>query len=166
MARRLRCITVAVALAAGGLLAGAAPAAAAVTCGSTITTDTTLTTDLVCSGDGIVVGAPGVTLDLGGHAIRGPGMGWTATEQGVRVDTPGVTVRNGRIEGFRYGVSLAGGAGVATRLYLLDNGDGVFAGSSGNRVQGNLFVTNSNSVLLQGGGNVVQGNKEDQCARL
>jgi parallel beta-helix repeat protein len=43
-----------------------------VSCGQTITRDTVLRQDLVdCVGPGLVIGADGVTLDLGGHTVRG-----------------------------------------------------------------------------------------------
>jgi hypothetical protein len=39
-----------------------------------ITTDTTLDSDLLdCPGHGIVIGAPGITLDLNGHTVDGDG---------------------------------------------------------------------------------------------
>jgi parallel beta-helix repeat protein len=41
-----------------------------VACGDTITTDTTLHSDLSCPGDGIVIGADGITLDLNGHTLK------------------------------------------------------------------------------------------------
>ena len=41
-------------------------------CGQTITKDTVLRQDLVdCQGPGLVIGADGVTLDLGGHTVSG-----------------------------------------------------------------------------------------------
>src|SRR5689334_1612954 len=50
--------------------AHAAPGAVA--CGATITQDTTLTADLTnCPGEGHVIGADGITLDLNGHTIDG-----------------------------------------------------------------------------------------------
>src|SRR2546423_11409696 len=72
----------------GLLIGGAAGLAAAVlpgtpawaspSCGSTLTTNTTLTADLVCAGDGLIIGADGITLNLGGHTItrtpRGNGI--------------------------------------------------------------------------------------------
>src|SRR5204862_977171 len=46
--------------------------AAQPSCGGTITADTTLVSDLTnCPGDGIVVGADNITLDLNGHTIDG-----------------------------------------------------------------------------------------------
>jgi parallel beta-helix repeat protein len=156
VARRMGRVMVAVALVGGGLLTGVAPAAAAVGCGSTITTDTTLTSDLSCPGDALVVTAPGVTLDLGGHLLRG--AGFAADGAGIRVLASGVAVRNGRIENFRYGVDLVGGGADVTRLFLHDNGDGARVGSSSNRLHGNLFTANSSSVLMRGSGNLVEGN--------
>src|SRR5215207_1793764 len=73
-------------------LIGAAPASAQPACGEVITQDTTLTADLDCGfADGLVIGAAGVTLDLGGHRISTSGTG---------VSNPGfadVTIRNGSI---------------------------------------------------------------------
>ena len=54
---------------------GASQASAShVSCGDTIIADTTLDSDLVdCPGNGIVIGADDVTLDLNGHTIDGDG---------------------------------------------------------------------------------------------
>ena len=57
-----------------GLVLGSLPAlpahAAAVQCGETVTRDFVLTVDLVnCPEAGLVVGAPGITIDLAGHTI-------------------------------------------------------------------------------------------------
>ena len=58
-------------------LAWAPPASAShVNCGDVITQDTTLDSDLLnCPGDGLVIGADGVTVDLAGHTIDGTGGG-------------------------------------------------------------------------------------------
>src|SRR4029077_3767831 len=89
------------------LTVAAPPAdAAGLVCGQTITQDTTLTSDLSCpSGDGLVVGAHGVTIDLAGHAISGP-PGPTDGNVGIGVSQYGdVTVRGGTITGFAMGVA-------------------------------------------------------------
>src|SRR5215210_9323889 len=45
-------------------------------CGSLITTDTTLDSDVgPCVGDGLIVAADDITLDLGGHTVSGTGTG-------------------------------------------------------------------------------------------
>jgi hypothetical protein len=76
-----------------GGLALAAPAAAQPTCGQTITQDTTLTADLNCSsydGYALTIGAPGITVDLGGHEL----VAWQGILNQGHDD---VTIRNGSI---------------------------------------------------------------------
>jgi parallel beta-helix repeat protein len=104
-----------------GLLAlNAAPAAAShVGCGDTITQDTTLDTDLTCPGDGLVIGAHGVTLDLGGHTISGAGAFGSA---GVRVQgSQDVTIRRGTIRGFEVGIGASPADGLAVRRLAITN---------------------------------------------
>src|SRR3954447_269638 len=71
--------------------------------GGTVTRNTTLTADLTCpSGNGLVIGADGITIDLHGHTITGtfsgnpnvPNVGIQAKKRhGVRVTGPGVVRR-------------------------------------------------------------------------
>ena len=92
-------------------------------CGQVITKNTTLKADIgPCAGDGIVLGADRVTLDLGGHTIRGSGPG-DGTRMGVRLfDRHGSTVRNGTISGFDAGVGIIGGnANLVSGLTIADN---------------------------------------------
>jgi hypothetical protein len=69
----------------------AASQPAAVHCGETLTKRVRLKADLVdCPGDGLIVGASGITIDLNGHTIDGvpvAGCGVPATpRQGIRND--------------------------------------------------------------------------------
>lgn len=86
------------------LVAGPAHAAGpGPSCGATLTQDTVLAADLTCAaGDGLVL-SPGVTLDLGGHALTGhgrsAGSGVVAPAQGV------VTVTNGVVRGWHRGIT-------------------------------------------------------------
>jgi parallel beta-helix repeat protein len=85
--------------------------AAAQGCGATITTNTTLTHDLTdCSGNGIVIGADDITLDLNGHTIDGEvafGSGSGVKNSGF----DGVTIENGTIQEFHFaGVELTDAA--------------------------------------------------------
>jgi parallel beta-helix repeat protein len=82
-----------------------APASASpVRCGDVITQDTRLDSDLVnCAGDGIVIGADGVTLDLNGHSIRGRGGGTGVSASGRR----NVAVVDGAIRGFPVAVAFS-----------------------------------------------------------
>jgi hypothetical protein len=80
-------------------------------CGDTITTNTTLTADLDCSAtdiDGLIVGADGIILNLNGHTITG--FTGADARSGVFVaDDSHVTVKNGTIENFHYGIVVEPG---------------------------------------------------------
>ena len=143
-----------------GFLVGAAPASAHhVACGDTITQDTTLDSDLTCPGNGLVVSANGVTLDLGGHAISGSGaafsMGVTARQDAT---LEGVTIRRGTIRGFDTGVLLEGDGGVAVRgLAITGNVTGIVIDISFDVVvRNNLIADNSGSGLLALDSNTVR----------
>ena len=81
------------------------------TCGMHVTESFTLANDLTCAGDGLVVDAENVTIDLGGHTLTGPGMGpqtWPLPQLdsvGVRAGShSGVTIRNGKTTAFSTGI--------------------------------------------------------------
>jgi hypothetical protein len=96
-----------------GALSGAAGADDGIQCGSVITEDTVLTHDLVGCENGLVIGVPNVTLDLGGHVIVGrgadTGVGVTFVEQ----QTAGSVVKNGAIRSFKRGVSFSTSAKIS-----------------------------------------------------
>src|SRR5712691_10064099 len=78
-------------------------------CGQVLTRDTVLRRDLVdCPGDGLVIGADEITLDLGGHTISGRGADGSVGIKNAGHD--GDTIRNGAINRFGRGVLLTGGA--------------------------------------------------------
>jgi parallel beta-helix repeat protein len=79
--------------------AEAAPATTVVACGQTITTSTRFANDLVdCPGDGLVIGADNITLDLAGHSISGINA---PDSEGIADDGHGgITVKNGTISNF------------------------------------------------------------------
>jgi hypothetical protein len=100
-------------LATGFMALGGSDALAAsnhgddVQCGVTITADTELHSDLVnCPGNGIVIGADGIELDLNGHTIDGDGaLGcdeFYGCDYGVdnTAGHEGVTIENGTIREF------------------------------------------------------------------
>jgi parallel beta helix pectate lyase-like protein len=110
-----------------------------VDCGMTVTTDLTLTQNITgCSGDGLDVVATGVTIDLGGHTIRGTGSGTGAVLSGE-----GITVQNGTIEGFATGVDTSGDQQLAAlrNLVVDQNGLGVSAR------QGHGLVIDHSAIL-------------------
>jgi hypothetical protein len=92
----------------GAIALGALPASASagpgdVACGAVVTNDVQLDTDLDCPGAGLIVGAPGIAIDLAGHTVRGSGTG-------VGIENPGehdgVTIRGGTVRDFTIGIDL------------------------------------------------------------
>ena len=84
--------------AAGALALSASPAAAhtraKIKCGQTLTQSVRLTDDLVnCPGDGLVIGADGITVDLGGHTLDGVPLapGASSVREPPASATPGTT---------------------------------------------------------------------------
>lgn len=106
----------------GALLAlwalSAASASAAITgtsnpvsCGEVITHNTTLQNDLTnCPGDGIVIGADRITLDLNRHTVEASCSSGCPGQDGI--DNSGgydrVRIRNGIVRGFEHSVALVG----------------------------------------------------------
>jgi len=90
-------------VAVGALAAPAAAQAAGPACGATITSDTKLRADLEnCPGDGLVIGADGITLDLGRKTIDGSGAGVGIKLAGRR----GVKIKGGTVQEFGVGIAL------------------------------------------------------------
>jgi parallel beta-helix repeat protein len=82
-----------------------------VSCGEVITHDTTLQNDLTnCPGDGIVIGADGITLDLNRHTVEASCLNGCPGQDGI--DNSGgydrVRIRNGTVRGFEHSVALVG----------------------------------------------------------
>lgn len=100
--------------------------AAHVACGDTITQDTTLDGDLIdCPGDGIVIGADNIKLDLNGHTIDGD-----SSDRYVGVQNffgyNDNTIENGTLRDFGSAVFLNGtDHSVLRRLGLESVGEGV-----------------------------------------
>jgi parallel beta-helix repeat protein len=132
-------------------------------CGQVVTHSISLSNDLLaCAGDGLVIGAGGITVDLNGHVVQGTGLG-----AGVR--NPGhhdVTIRNGTVRTFDSGVLLSGAqrnvvAGISfdqTELGAVH----LIGGSSSNHVTGNTALPgNGEGIVVEGGSdhNRIEGNR-------
>lgn len=94
---------------------GAPPSAAAPpSCGAVITRSTTLTADLLgCTGDGLVIAASRVTIDLGGHTLGGAEDNGSV---GIRVTgRQDVKIVNGSISGFDTGIAVTDSRRVTVR---------------------------------------------------
>ncbi len=108
-------VGIAAAIVVGLLSFGAAPGSAAqVSCGQVITQDTKLDNDLTdCPGDGVVIGADNITLDLNGHTVDGLSCTENQPETCVHqdgIDNSGgydnVRIRNGTITAFENAILL------------------------------------------------------------
>jgi parallel beta-helix repeat protein len=158
--RRLTCLAAAIAVAAAVSPAQAAPTGPS--CGDTIARDTTLTADLVgCPGDGLVIGADGVTLNLNGHTLAGeasPGIG-------VRNRHHRVVVEGGTVRGFYRAVEFTGARlGIIRDLTAVHNANRAIVladGSDDNVVEHNNASSNGRSgiVLIASQGNLVSHNR-------
>ena len=120
-------------------------------CGTTVTGDLKLDHDLVCAGDGLIVGADGIRIDLNGHTIAGSGAGVGVLVVG-RSD---VTVANGVIRNFLAAVQMNTSTGIVIRHNeFVQNGEGidVQAGTIGTIVKANVVRDNATrGIMLRGG---------------
>jgi parallel beta-helix repeat protein len=167
-----------------------AHAAATVACGQTITRDTTLTADVgPCQGEGIIVGADNIRLNLNGRRVLGNSdQGASGEFAGIRLagrtgvtvtGHPGKSGKKGTVSGFEAGVVIDGGsANTVENLTARDNiglddafnaelGDGIIIfDSPSNRILNNVVVHNG---IFDGIGvlgktsdnNIIQGNTVD-----
>lgn len=154
-------------------------------CGTTITSNTTLNHDVgPCPGDGLVIGASDITLDLNGHDVYGLEGVPQVTGDGVGIFIDGhnkVIVKDGHltedseVRGFDAGVVMRGGGGHTVEdLDILRNqgpastfgageGEGIALWSSDdNTLQGNDVLDNgpwSGIGIYESNNNMVDDNK-------
>jgi parallel beta-helix repeat protein len=143
----------------------------ALTCGQTVTASVTLSANLVnCPGNGLNVGANGITIDLGGHAIFGADG---HIGEGIHVGAfNSVTITNGAIYGFFYGVhavypgralrvqsmrvarALTTGidtsaqASVITNNVVFDNDIGIYVRGASSQVTNNAVQGNGSAGIV------------------
>jgi parallel beta-helix repeat protein len=142
--------------------AGAAPAA--LSCGALVTADLTLAANLVdCPGDGLVVGASGITVDLRDHTIDGDDDGGLGGGAGIRIQGPngGVTVRNGTIAGFSEGIQIEQGstANRLTGLAVVGNVRGISLSNAGRNIVERSTVSDSDLDGIRVDGAASVGNE-------
>jgi large repetitive protein len=81
-----------------------------IACGSVVTRSVVLTQDLLgCQGDGLVIGASGITVNLNGHTVAG-----LVSDDSIGIRNSGhtgVLVNNGVVRQFEWGVQLTGATG-------------------------------------------------------
>ena len=131
-----------------GAVPASRPAAAADDlCGTTIVKNLKLDHDLVCAGNGLIVGADGIKLNLHGHSITGSGAGVGISVTGrTNVSISGGTVRN-----FEAGVRITESTDIVVKgNEFRENGDGVDLQrlSRGNTVKENAFRNNRTRGIM------------------
>ena len=158
-----------IAVGVAGLAMGVLPttsAQASVGCGAVITASTTIASDLSCtSGDGLVITASGITVDLKGHAI----LGSPGTVAAIRINpgVHGVTVQNGTLVGFDYGVvvdSADDNRITNLRVFALEQGV-LLANSENNLIDKNVVSAQyRDGIKVDGNGNRIIQNKVTNSA--
>lgn len=151
---------------------GLQPNGGIASCGQVVTQDVTLTSDLNCSnGDGLIVGASGITINLNGYSIssgseagsqdpttnsgNGPGAEARTSDYD---GSSGILVANadnvaisglGEISGFSRGVTFLGSSGGALTDVQLANNDlgAVVANSEGTEISRNTLTNNGIAVV-------------------
>ena len=143
--------TVLVLLVLLGAMAVPAPASAAViaTCGATLTEDAYLVRDLSCPAGGGLTLTDGVTLDLRGHRLVGPGP---AAGTGITVaHDASVTVTGGRVQRWGTGLALNSSSGstvTVERVAFAGNGSGIEAAHGIFRVHDSRFADNGTGLSV------------------
>ncbi|MDQ6724354.1 MAG: right-handed parallel beta-helix repeat-containing protein [Thermoproteota archaeon] len=113
-------------------------------CGEVIKESVKLSTNLDCTTDGLIVGADGITIDLNGHTLNGPGA--HSSKIGIMLATSsGVTVQGaGTISGFQAGILNTGGQdNTITGLTFADNQIAIFlTGAKTTDIEKNMISNN------------------------
>ena len=132
------------------------PTPAEVSCGEILVESVQATNDLIdCPGHGLIVGKSGITVDLDGHVIDGLGLEAGILNHGF----DNVTITNGTISEFDYGVQLNPGTGrnVISSMEVLHNQEGGIAladadqAGNGNTLRGNTITFNKIGIALYSG---------------
>lgn len=136
-------------------------------CGIGISRSVVLHQDLAgCLGDGLVIEADHITVDLGGHEISGDAItGIDRIDAAIRIaGRHDVTIKNGTLTGFDSGILLDGSSSnnvVGIRIsHNSGRGIQMLNGSTGNLIRRNTSSNNGRSgiTMVDSGGNTVIGN--------
>jgi nitrous oxidase accessory protein NosD len=120
------------------------PVSTSLSCGEVITKSVKLSANLDCKTDGIIVGGNGITIDLNGYTIKGPGPASSkigvmlANNNGVQVLGPG-TITN-----FQAGILNTGGdSNSVNRVTFTENEIAIFnTGAKTTSIQENMMDSN------------------------
>ena len=121
------------------------------------------------SGNAIIINANNVTLDLNGWKVGGQAAGSGTNAAGIYSAAVNVTVKNGIVRGFRWGVFLTGRGATVQGVTADQNTQfGISVQGPGSVVQGNQVVDTGSStfvanigaygITVSGPGSLVQNN--------
>ena len=165
MIKKTILLNASVALTLATLLGTSQVLAQHVKCCDTITQNTKLDSDLDnCIGNGVVIGAPNITLDLGGYRIDGDAVNGGSMDNGIdnTAGYEGVTIKNGRIREFTVGVKLTNATNNRLKeLVVSRNGEGIsLENSDNNHIESNTAYSNGIgiSVNISSDGNLLEEN--------
>jgi hypothetical protein len=123
------------------------PPQGTVACGQVVQGNVTLTANLNCTGDGLIVGDDGTTINLNGFGIYGPGadsskVGIGVSEDNVAINGPGI------ISGFQAGILATGAKELAVTSLIMQNNQiaGFFTGADLASIQENIIKNNNIAV--------------------
>jgi nitrous oxidase accessory protein NosD len=122
----------------------ATPVSTSLSCGQVVKSDVILTANLNCQTDGIIVGADGITVDLNGFTIAGPGG--DSSKVGIMLaNNDDVQVTGGSITGFQAGVLNTGGSdNKISKVTFTKNQIAVFnTGAKNTNIETNNMFSNS-----------------------
>jgi parallel beta-helix repeat protein len=138
------------------VLQGSTPSSSMISCGQTITQDTTLIKNLHCTGNGIIIGANGVTLNCAGHSITG-NLSFYA---GVNLtSTTGTVIENCKVSDFDFGFFMATGSNATFTGNIVRGNfyDGFYLPTSNNTLVNNsAFGTRGSGFEVTGSFNTLQ----------
>jgi parallel beta-helix repeat protein len=138
---------------------GLSPSSGVASCGQIVTEDVTLTSDLECGpGDGLIVGASGITINLNGYSITSsdedgsedPSMNYDGSSGILVANADDVDISGlGEISGFDEGVTFMGSSGgQVADIQLANNDIGVLmSGSEGTEVSRNTMTNNGIALI-------------------
>jgi hypothetical protein len=138
---------------------GLSPSSGVASCGQIVTEDVTLTSDLECGpGDGLIVGASGITINLNGYSITSsdedgsedPSMNYDGSSGILVANADDVDISGlGEISGFDEGVTFMGSSGgQVADIQLANNDIGVLmSGSEGTDVSRNTMTNNGIALI-------------------
>jgi parallel beta-helix repeat protein len=123
------------------------PVSTSLSCGQVVKESVTLSANLECSTDGLIAGADGITINLNGFTIAGPGG--ESSKVGIMLaNNDNVQVTGGTVKGFQAGVLNTGGSdNTVSKVTFTENQIAIFnTGAKNTNIETNNMFSNSIGV--------------------